>query len=87
MGSNDTRDKKDTYEGRATIMFTIVSKKKLVDIENQVIICYKLLDTMQRILINKNIVTEKEIADMISERELTENLRQSGSKFFKRKTL
>ena len=87
MGTSNARNAKNIYEGRFIVMFTIVSKKRLDFLEKRVLICYKLLSTMKNMLINKNIITEQEFADLISEKELAENLRQSGSKFFKRKTL
>lgn len=68
-------------------MFTIVSKKRLNFLEKRVEICYKLLGTMKSILINNNIVTAQEFEEMVSEKEMAENLKQSGSKFFERKTL
>ena len=68
-------------------MFTIISNKRLGFLEKRLLICYKLLSTMKSILINKNIITEQEYTELVSDKELAENLRQSGSKFFKRKTL
>lgn len=68
-------------------MFTIISNKRLGFLEKRIYICYKLLSTMKKVLINKNIVTEQEYTEIISDMELADNLRQAGSKFFKRKTL